>query len=306
MATTSTILMVRPAAFGYNAETATNNFFQQKGDKPVAHIQQEALAEFDNMVTTLRQQKINVIVVEDSASPMKPDAIFPNNWFCTSPQGKIDIFPMYAANRRLEKREDILQKLSRDFKVSDVQDWSEFEAEGRFLEGTGSMIIDYDNELIYAAISERTNLSVLEKFAVANQFQAVVFLAKDETGQAIYHTNVMMALGEKFCILCEEAIEEEWELIAVRQLLASTGHEIIPITQKQMNRFAGNMLEVQNTAGKRFLIMSQSAHEALDHSQKQKLKNYCTLLPIPIGQIEEAGGGSVRCMMAEIFLPSKK
>ncbi|MCB0741350.1 MAG: amidinotransferase, partial [Chitinophagaceae bacterium] len=157
---TSTILMVRPAAFGYNAETATNNFFQQKGDKPVAHIQQEALAEFDNMVTTLRQQKINVIVVEDSASPMKPDAIFPNNWFCTSPQGKIDIFPMYAANRRLEKREDILQKLSRDFKVSDVQDWSEFEAEGRFLEGTGSMIIDYDNELIYAAISERTNLSV--------------------------------------------------------------------------------------------------------------------------------------------------
>ncbi|HQU55900.1 MAG TPA: arginine deiminase-related protein [Chitinophagaceae bacterium] len=306
MATTSTILMVRPAAFGYNAETATNNFFQQKGDKPVAHIQQEALAEFDNMVKTLRQQKINVIVVEDSASPMKPDAIFPNNWFCTSPQGKIDIFPMYAANRRLEKREDILQKLSRDFKVSDVQDWSEFEAEGRFLEGTGSMIIDYDNELIYAAISERTNLSVLEKFAVANQFQAVVFLAKDETGQAIYHTNVMMALGEKFCILCEEAIEEEWELIAVRQLLASTGHEIIPITQKQMNRFAGNMLEVQNTAGKRFLIMSQSAHEALDHSQKQKLKNYCTLLPIPIGQIEEAGGGSVRCMMAEIFLPSKK
>ena len=306
MATTSTILMVRPAAFGYNAETATNNFFQQKGDKPVAHIQQEALAEFDNMVTTLRQQKINVIVVEDSASPMKPDAIFPNNWFCTSPQGKIDIFPMYAANRRLEKREDILQKLSRDFKVSDVQDWSEFEAEGRFLEGTGSMIIDYDNELIYAAISERTNLSVLEKFAVANQFQAVVFLAKDETGQAIYHTNVMMALGEKFCILCEEAIEEEWELIAVRQLLASTGHEIIPITQKQMNRFAGNMLEVQNTTGKRFLIMSQSAHEALDHSQKQKLKNYCTLLPIPIGQIEEAGGGSVRCMMAEIFLPSKK
>lgn len=306
MATTSTILMVRPAAFGYNAETATNNFFQQKGDKPVAHIQQEALAEFDNMVKTLRQQKINVIVVEDSASPMKPDAIFPNNWFCTSPQGKIDIFPMYAANRRLEKREDILQKLSRDFKVSDVQDWSEFEAEGRFLEGTGSMIIDYDNELIYAAISERTNLSVLEKFAVANQFQAVVFLAKDETGQAIYHTNVMMALGEKFCILCEEAIEEEWELIAVRQLLASTGHEIIPITQKQMNHFAGNMLEVQNTTGKRFLIMSQSAHEALDHSQKQKLKNYCTLLPIPIGQIEEAGGGSVRCMMAEIFLPSKK
>jgi hypothetical protein len=297
--------MIRPAAFGFNEETAVNNYFQSKPGTGGKELQQKALQESDNMVQTLRNHQIDVMVIEDTTEPVKPDAVFPNNWLSTSPDGIVAVFPMYAPNRRLEKRDDILKMLADQFIVKDVQDWSEFETEGRFLEGTGSMVIDYDNKMIYAAISERTNISVLEKYANTNGFQAIVFLATDKNRKPVYHTNVVMTLGENFAVLCEEAIDEEWELIAVRQLLESTGHSIIAITREQMHRFAGNMLPVKNSKGENFLIMSQTAFNSLRKEQRQMLEAFCKLLPIAVPTIEEVEGGSVRCMMAEIFLTKK-
>ena len=191
-------------------------------------------------------------MVNDTPEPPKPDAIFPNNWLATSPEGIVSVFPLYAQSRRAEKRDDILKMLEEKFIVKDIQDWSEYEAEGKFLEGTGSMVIDHENKVIYACYSPRTDVSVLEKFANANKYRAIVFLATDKNGNAVYHTNVVMTVGEEFAMLCEEAIEEEWELIAIRQLLETTGHEIIPITREQMHAFAGNMLEVKNNKGEKF------------------------------------------------------
>jgi hypothetical protein len=302
----STLLMVRPAAFGFNEETAANNYFQSHPAISKEELQQKVLAEFDTMVTILRSHGITVLVVEDTKEPSKPDAIFPNNWLSTSPNGTVAVFPMYAANRRIEKREEIVEELAKDYIVKDLQDWSEYEAEGRFLEGTGSMIIDYENKMIYACVSERTSLSVLEKYAAANGFQAIAFLATDKNGMPVYHTNVMMALGENFCVLCEEAIEEEWELIAVRQLLQSTSHTIVTITREQMHQFAGNMMQVINNNGQTFLVLSQTAYNSLTKEQRKQLEGFTTLLPIDVPTIEEVEGGSVRCMMAEIFLERKK
>jgi len=301
----STILMVRPAAFGFNTETARNNYFQTNPGTSKEELQQTALAEFDNMVQTLRHHFIHVIVIEDTKEPAKPDAVFPNNWLSTTPEGLVIVFPMYASNRRAEKRDDILEQLAKEFVVKDVQDWSEYEVEGRFLEGTGSMVIDHDEKMIFACISERTSMPLLEKFASSNHYQAIVFLATDKNGNPVYHTNVVMAMGEGFCVLCEEAIEEEWELIAVRQLLESTGHTIIPITREQMYAFAGNMLEVENNNGENILVMSQAAFNSLRKEQKAMLEGYAKLLPVAVPTIEAVEGGSVRCMMAEIFLTPK-
>lgn len=307
MPAASTILMIRPAAFGYNEQTAADNYFQDNNtalSKEDIHV--KALAEFDAMVQTLRGNGIHVLVVNDTDFPPKPSAVFPNNWLSTSPDGKLFVYPMHAPSRREEKRDDILQQISAAYLVTNLQDWSEFEAEGRFLEGTGSMVIDHDNQMIYAAVSERTSLPVLEKFASANGYQAIVFLATDEASRPVYHTNVVMTLGEKFCVLCEEAIEEEWELIAVRQLLESTGHVIVPITRKQMKAFAGNMLEVKNDKSENILVLSQTAFDALGSEQRQTLGSYARLLPVSVPTIEQVEGGSVRCMMAEVFLEEKQ
>lgn len=297
--------MVRPASFGYNDETAANNFFQHNPGIDRSVLQEKALAEFDTMVSLLREHEVDLLVLQDSKDPPKPDAVFPNNWISTSPDGKIFIYPMFAPNRRTEKRDELIEQIVRDYVVKDVQDWSEFEAEGRFLEGTGSMVIDHDHDMIYAAISERTNLSVLEKFASANGFQAIVFLATDKEGQPIYHTNVVMALGEKFAVLCEEAIEEEWELIAVKQLLESTGHSLIPITREQLYAFAGNMLEIKNKKGETLIVLSETAMQALRPDQLHQLRGFGKLVPVAVPVIEQVEGGSVRCMMAEIFLQRK-
>lgn len=305
MQITDTILMIRPAAFGPNEETATTNFFQEQHLKN-EFVQRSALKEFDNMIEILRNHDINVIVIDDTLVPVKPSAIFPNNWLSTSPEGIISVFPMYASNRRAEKRKDILQLLAEKFVITGIQDWSEFEVEGKFLEGTGSMVIDHENKVIYTCYSPRTDISVLEKFANANKYRAIVFLATDKNGQPVYHTNVVMTLGEDFAVLCEEAIEEEWELIAIRQLLDSSGHDVIRITKEQMHCFAGNMLQVKNTKGEKFLVMSQTAFDTLYDDQKEELSTRNILLPIPIPVIEQTEGGSVRCMMAEIFLKEKK
>jgi len=303
MQITDTILMVRPAAFGPNAETSSTNFFQSSPRHLNNNeIQRSALDEFNNMVDLLRSHDINVLVIDDTPTPIKPSAIFPNNWVSTSPEGIVSVFPMYAANRRAEKRDDILKMLAEKFVVKDVQDWSEFEVEGKFLEGTGSMVIDHENKVIYACYSPRTDISVLEKFANANKYRAIIFFASDKNGQAVYHTNVVMTLAEDFAILCEEAIEEEWELIAIRQLLDSSGHDVIRIYKDQMHCFAGNMLQVKNTKGEKFLLMSQTAFDSLYEDQKEELSSRCVLLPISIPIIEQIEGGSVRCMMAEVFL----
>lgn len=305
MSVASTLLMIRPASFSYNDQTAANNYFQEKINIASETLQQYVLVEFDAMVRELKQAGIEVIVINDTPEPQKPSAIFPNNWLSTTPEGKIIIYPMFAQNRRLERRADIIQQLENDFIVQEKQNWSGEENEGRYLEGTGSLIIDHTNKIIYAAISERTNLTVLEKVATKNNFQAIAFLAMDEQGRPVYHTNVLMTLGEKFCVLCEEAIEEEWELIAIRQLLISTGHTIIPISRKQMSAFAGNMLEVKNKAGEPILILSLTAYESLTEEQKNQLGSFAKLLPISVPTVEQAEGGSVRCMIAEIFLHKK-
>jgi hypothetical protein len=301
----STILMVRPAAFGFNKQTAGNNFFQSPSSLTAAQLQQKALQEFDNMVTVLRSRDINLFVIDDTKEPAKPDAVFPNNWLSTSADGTVYVYPMYAPNRRLEKRDDILHLLVSNFIVNDLQDWSEYEVEGHFLEGTGSMIIDYENKIIYACVSVRTRGSLLEKFAAVNGFNAFLFSAKDKNNQPVYHTNVMMALGDNFAILCEESIADESEQIAIRQLLESTNHTIVPITIDQMHAFAGNMLQVKNNKGEKFLIMSQTAYNSLRKEQRELLETYSTLLPVVVPTIEEVEGGSVRCMMAEIFLKKK-
>lgn len=306
MQITDTILMIRPAAFGPNEETASTNFFQSSASElDREELQEMALREFDNMVEKLKEQGINVLVVHDTPAPAKPSAIFPNNWLSTSPEGIVSVFPMYSTNRRLEKRDDILKLLAQQFIVKDVQDWSEFEVEGKFLEGTGSMVIDHENKVIYACYSPRTDVSILEKFANANKYRAIIFFAADKNGQAVYHTNVVMTLAEDFAILCEEAIEEEWELIAIRQLLDSSGHDVIRIYKDQMHCFAGNMLQVRNSKGDRFLVMSQTAFDSLYEDQKEELSAKNKLLTVSIPTIEKIEGGSVRCMMAEIFLEKK-
>ena len=306
MQITDTILMIRPAAFGINEETAATNFFQSSTTEINSRsIQQSAVNEFDNMVELLRTNDINVLVIDDTPTPVKPSAVFPNNWLGTSPEGIVSVFPMYAPNRRPEKRDDILKMLAEKFAVKGLQDWSEFEVEGKFLEGTGSMVIDHENKVIYACYSPRTDISVLEKFANANKYRAIIFFAADKNGQAVYHTNVAMTLAEDFAILCEEAIEEEWELIAIRQLLESSGHDVIRISKDQMHCFAGNMLQVKNAKGEKFLVMSQTAFDSLTEEQKEEFSSRNKLLPIPIPVIEQTEGGSVRCMMAEIFLEKK-
>ncbi|HWB24210.1 MAG TPA: arginine deiminase-related protein [Chitinophagaceae bacterium] len=301
----STILMIRPAAFGYNTETAANNVFQSTTSLSQSEVQQKALEEFDNFTVTLRKKKIEVIVVQDTEKPVKPDAIFPNNWFCTLQDGTLAVFPMFAPNRRLEKRDDMLQTLVTEYDTRDVEDWSEYEAESLFLEGTGSMIIDHVNNLIYACISPRTNKTVLEKFARAHSYKVITFQATDENGVQVYHTNVIMHIGETYAVICLEAITDEMERIAVSQLLIATGHEIIPITLKQVHAYAGNMLQVKNNKGDKFTVLSRQALKSLTKEQKDILQIHTTLLPIDITTIETIGGGSVRCMMAEIFLEKK-
>ncbi len=302
----STILMVCPASFGFNAETATNNVFQSSSETFTAReVQQKAVEEFDDFVMTLRSNKIDVVVYQDTPDPPKPDAIFPNNWFATFSNGNVVVFPMFAANRRIEKSDELLKMLSKNFKVSDVQDWSEYEAENFFLEGTGSMIIDHAYKIIYACLSPRTHKSLLERFAATYGYKAIGFHSKDENDIDVYHTNVIMHIGEGYAVICLESIKDETERIAVSQLLISTGHEIIPITLQQVHAYAGNMLQVKNVDGKKFTILSKRAFDSLTKEQKNILSIHTNLLPVNIDMIETVGGGSVRCMMAEIFLEKK-
>ena len=304
--TTNNILMIRPANFGFNAQTAENNAFQSddRNETP-AEIAKQAQKEFDAMVETLRSKGVNIIVVEDTDTPKKPDAIFPNNWVSFHVNGAVLTYPMYAPNRRIERREDIIETIGKSFDVKRRYTFEHYEEDEMYLEGTGSMLFDRDNKIVYACLSQRTDARLLDKFCVLVEYQRVVFHSVDRNGLPIYHTNVMMALGEDFAVLCRESIRSEEELKELEAVLENTGKEIVDISYDQMESFAGNMLQVRNDSGQTFLVMSKAAYNSLTAKQIEALSSKTELLPIDISTIEYYGGGSVRCMMAEIFLQEK-
>ncbi|WP_255502049.1 citrulline utilization hydrolase CtlX [Algoriphagus sp. AK58] len=305
--TSSVILMVRPVHFGFNPETAGNNFYQKQDSRSVEEIQRLALAEFDGFVALLRDQGVEVLVVEDSESPIKTDAIFPNNWLSTHPDGKVILYPMFSPNRRLERRKEILEQLLRlGFGISEIIDLSFFEEHGQFLEGTGSMVLDRQAKVIYACFSERTHPVPLEYVGKLLGYQVVSFEAMQEVGgrlSPIYHTNVMMHVGTDIAVVCLETIVKSAERQKVKDALTNSGKKVIPITARQKFQFAGNMLEVSNDGGEKFTVMSQAAFDSLNVGQIQQIEKYTTIISPAIPTIEKLGGGSVRCMMAEVFLP---
>lgn len=303
---TNHILMIRPAHFGFNEETAKNNAFQsQEAIKDQSALEKIAKEEFDNMVSALRAKGITVTVIEDTDTPVKPDAVFPNNWISFHENGAVITYPMYASNRRIERRQDIIEKLSQNFEIKNRYSFEFYEDEDLFLEGTGSMIFDRPNRLVYACLSPRTDATLVDKFNVLMGTRSILFRSVDRKGKDIYHTNVMMALGQDFVVICMESIPDEESSKLLRQSFNNTGKEIIEISYKQMESFAGNMLEVVSRDHKRYLVLSKTAYDSLNQSQIERLNQLTTLLPIPIPNIEKFGGGSVRCMMAEVFLNPK-
>ncbi len=301
MQTTSHILMIRPVNFGYNAETAVNNAFQvQSSDKDV---QQNANKEFDEFVTVLRNNGVDVTVVEDTATPHTPDSIFPNNWVSFHHDGTLLLYPMYAENRRAERKEHVIETIEEKFLVKRKIDLSNYEEKNVFLEGTGSMVLDRDNRIAYACISPRTDEKVLADFCRQMNYKPVTFHATDGNKQPIYHTNVMMCVADKYVVICLESIVAPDELKIVSETITGSDKRIIPITLHQMNHFAGNMLQVENRDGEKLLVMSTQAYEALTTEQLFELNKFNRIIHSPLTTIETNGGGSARCMMAEVHLP---
>lgn len=298
MQSTSQVLMIRPVHFGYNAETAVNNYFQQKTD---GTVQEKAVQEFDELVSKLRSNNINVNVLEDTIEPHTPDSIFPNNWISFHEDNSITLYPMFAENRRKERKETVLQFIRDHFNITKINDLSFYEQSGVFLEGTGSMVLDRENKIVYACLSPRTNEDVLDHFCKLYKYNKVVFIAADSKGNLIYHTNVMLCIGSRFAVVCQEAIPEENERKHVIESLTASGKEIISISLPQLHHFAGNMLELINTNGDPILVLSTQAYQSLHQQQIDALEKYATILHSSLNTIETAGGGSARCMLAEIF-----
>lgn len=306
MHTTPNILLVRPANFTFNSETAESNAFQKNVaiiDADSIHL--KAIEEFDTMVKLLNANEINTFVFNDTPLPRKPDAVFPNNWVSFHADGTIVLYPMWAANRQTERRMDIIESLQNYFSVNKIIDLSHYEQENKFLEGTGSIIFDHIHKIAYACLSCRTHKHLLEQLCETIGYTPFCFYAYDSTGKEIYHTNVMLCIGKQFAIVCKESITDKKEQDALVMSLESTKHELIDISIEQMNNFAGNMLEVRSKTGKAILVLSETADISLTEIQKKKLNQYVDLLPCSIKTIETIGGGSARCMMAEIFLPLK-
>lgn len=300
MQTTSKVLMIRPANFGYNPETAVNNAFQKQSNEDGTNG--IAVQEFDSYVQLLRQNGVNVHVLQDTPEPHTPDSIFPNNWFSTHEGGTLVLYPMFAGNRRLERKPEVIEYIKKEFDVNRVVDLTKWEAESLFLEGTGSMVLDRDSNLVYACASPRTDESVLEEFCEEMDYDYFLFSASDENDQPIYHTNVMMCVGSKFVLACIDAIKDINERENFIGLVEDGDKELIEISLEQMGHFAGNMLELKNDKGESLLIMSARARMVLDDSQIARLSSYCRILAPDVSTIETNGGGSVRCMIAEIFI----
>ena len=306
--TTNTILMVRPVNFRMNEQTAVNNYYQQElSDTLPTTINAKAQKEFDEFVVKLKAIGIQVIVVNDTKNPNTPDAVFPNNWISFHENGDVALFPMFAENRRLERREDVLEILEENnFVIENVVDYSEAEEEDFFLEGTGSMILDRENRKAYCAISPRADEELFIEFCEDFEFTPVVFTANqtvENQREAIYHTNVMMCVAEQFAIICLACIDDKKERKNVIKHLKENGKEVIDITEQQVNAFAGNMLQVKGKGNERFLVMSSSAYQTLREDQVKKIEKYNTIIHSSLETIETCGGGSARCMMAEVFLP---
>lgn len=302
MQSTSNILMIRPVAFGFNPQTEGNHFENAAENE---NVQERALAEFNELVKKLRLNHINVIVIEDTLTPHTPDSIFPNNWVSFHKNGSVYVYPMQAENRRNERRDDILDILSTQFNITEINDLTFTEDHEQYLEGTGSMVLDRDHKIAYACLSIRTHPKALAIFCNESGYNALTFHGIDQNGNPIYHTNVMMCVAEKFAVICLESIPDFTERKKLTDSFIKTGKEIIEISFEQMNNFAGNMLEVKNTLDQTFLVMSQSARNSLTESQVGRINKYAKMLSSPIPTVEKIGGGSARCMMAEIHLEKR-
>jgi hypothetical protein len=308
--TTNTILMIRPINFRMNEQTAVNNYYQQEIDNVLSStLNSKAQNEFDAFVDKLRSFGIHVIVVSDSDEFDTPDSIFPNNWISFHKDGTIGMYPMFAENRRLERREDIIEQVeSEGFFIENVVDYTSAEEDDVFLEGTGSMILDRENNKAYCALSPRADEELFIEFCEDFEYTPIVFTANQTVGEqreAIYHTNVMMCIAETFAIVCLSSIDDKKERKNVLKHLKEDGKKVIDISEDQVSNFAGNMLQVHGKDDERFLIMSQSAFDSLTNSQKAQINNHCKIISSSLATIEACGGGSARCMMAEVFLPKK-
>jgi hypothetical protein len=290
--------MIEPVHFGFNAETAVNNTFQKNSHE---NVQQQALKEFTDLVKLLRENDIDVTVIKDSTEPYTPDSIFPNNWISFHEDGKVFLYPMFAMNRRNERKPSVLEELKTRFGIESINDLSHYENENLFLEGTGSMVLDRENKIAYACISPRTSLVLLREFCRINDYAEVVFSSKDMNAADIYHTNVVMCVADRFAVVCLESIADKKEKEKVIASFNETNKEIIEISLQQLNSFAGNMLQVKNLKNELFLVMSEQAYKSLNSLQVKKLSEYNRLLYSSLKTIETAGGGSARCMIAEIF-----
>ncbi len=303
---TSNILMIRPASFRMNEETAVNNYFQSETQLDPRMVVGAAQREFDEFVALLKANGVNVIVVEDIKENDTPDALFPNNWISMHEDGKVGLYPMFAENRRRERREDILDVLEENgFEISEVIDYSSAEEEEVFLEGTGSLILDRENGIAYCALSDRADEELLIEFCEDFEYTPVIFGAYQSTDNKrlpIYHTNVMMCVADRFAVICLESIDDKKERKAVKEQLKSNGKTIIAITEKQMHEFAGNMLQVKAKNGPA-LVMSDRAYHSLLPDQIKTLEVFGPIIHPKLDIIETCGGGSARCMMAEVFLP---
>ena len=303
---TSNILMIRPASFRMNEETAVNNYFQSETQLDPRMVVGAAQREFDEFVALLRANGVNVIVVEDNKENDTPDALFPNNWISMHKEGKVGLYPMFAENRRRERREDILDVLEENgFEISEVIDYSSAEEEEVFLEGTGSLILDRENGIAYCALSDRADEELLIEFCEDFEYTPIIFGAyqsADNKRLPIYHTNVMMCVADRFAVICLDSIDDKKERKAVKEQLKSNGKTIVAITEKQMHEFAGNMLQVKATNGP-VLVMSDRAYRSLQPDQIKTLESFGPIIHPKLDIIETCGGGSARCMMAEIFLP---
>lgn len=308
--TTNTILMVRPVNFRMNEQTAVNNYYQKVLENTLPEtVQKQAEKEFDAFVEKLKNVGINVVVIQDTKEPDTPDSIFPNNWISFHESGDIALYPMFAENRRLERREDVLTTLeTAGFVINNVVDYTSAEAKDLFLEGTGSLLLDRVNRKAYCALSPRADEDLFIEFCEDFEFTPVIFTANQTVGnqrKAIYHTNVMMCLAETFAVICLDSIDDKKERKSIIKSLKEDGKEVIAITEAQVNHFAGNMLQVKGADNKRYLVMSKAAHDSLTNEQVQKITKHCDILSSSLDTIEACGGGSARCMMAEVFLPKK-
>ena len=308
--TTNSILMIRPVAFRMNEQTAVNNYYQKVLENvSPANVNAKAQAEFDALVQKLRLVGVNVIVVDDTLNPDTPDSIFPNNWISFHENGDVVLYPMFAENRRPERREDILDLLEDEgFVINEIMDYTSAEEDGFYLEGTGSLLLDRENGKAYCALSPRADEELFIEFCEDFEFSPILFEAFQTVNgerKLIYHTNVMMCLGETFAVICADCIDDKKERKMVLDSLRGDDKEIILITEDQVNNFAGNMLEVKGTDDRRYLVMSKSAHQSLTKKQIAQIEEHITILSSSLDTIEACGGGSARCMLAEIFLPKE-